>query len=213
GNKEGKKMLLVGGNMVLSAPDELEDYPLIPMKANTIGFADVQKENLGIPKIKENDVLKPGKLKSNGIADFSPNTPYVIDSKNGFIKMTFEGKTDFGHAGYSKRLIEAAKDKDNTSIPAQPYTPIVKSLYSDYTTSASLDLDSDLKDENASYFQLTPFGPAKRQEATSTNIPLLPAYKNQGELYIGIDDFKPKQTLSLLFKVSDGSANPILKTP
>src|SRR5699024_11218818 len=29
GNKEGKKMLLVGGNMVLSAPDELEDYPLI----------------------------------------------------------------------------------------------------------------------------------------------------------------------------------------
>jgi hypothetical protein len=37
---------------------------------------------------------------------------------------------------------------------------------------------------------------------------MLPLYTNEGELYIGIENFNASQSLNLLFKVSDGSADP-----
>jgi hypothetical protein len=45
----------------------------------------------------------------------------------------------------------------------------------------------------------------------SKDVPLLPAYENEGELMIGLRDLAPNDSVSVLFQVSDGSADPDLE--
>lgn len=59
-------------------------------------------------------------------------------------------------------------------------------------------------------FLLHPFGFTGPEHPgdDSSSIPLLPAYLQEGEFYLGIQNLLPSQTLSLLFQLAEGSADP-----
>lgn len=153
----------------------------------------------------------------NNLADFSPNKAYGIDSRQGFMRIEFKGPSDFGHASYVSRIINGAKA--GGTPPPEPYTPTVKSFSLDYTASDAFSLTVSgavtATDKVGKFFHLHPFGPAQRHkhftgatENTLADIDLFPAFNNEGELFIGIDNFAASETIAILFQLSEGSANP-----
>lgn len=151
--------------------------------------------------------------------DFAENEPYSVRSVWGFLKM--ELNTDFGHNTYAQRLADAAKgatitsvqdesdpDRTTTTIDIEevdePYTPTVKEISIDYNATTTIDFASG---EEGAYIHLMPFG--SKDFAAVPNRTLLPEAINEGELFIGIENFKPDQTLSILFQVAEGSADPL----
>ncbi|HHE32440.1 MAG TPA: hypothetical protein ENL07_07395, partial [Chlorobaculum parvum] len=88
-------------------------------------------------------------------------------------------------------------------MPVEPYTPVIESLTLSYTTSVSLS--------DAALYQLTPFGCKAVRPGKKSS--LLYPFDNEGELYIGIDSFRPGQNLSVLFQLADGSASPTVSKP
>jgi hypothetical protein len=94
-----------------------------------------------------------------------------------------------------------------------PYTPRIKSLSISY--SASLEINVSNYRRGAGPEQIDhvhPFGACEIvPEPTAGGYTLLPRYDNEGELYIGISDLRPPQTLTLLFQMAEGSGDPDLK--
>jgi len=165
--------------------------------------------------IKTDIVLNLPQL--SGLPDFGTNKPYAIDSRHGFMKIEYIGPTDFGHASYVSRIINGAKS--GGTPPQEPYTPTVKSFSLDYKASDSFSLivssAGTATDRAGKFFHLHPFGPAQRHkhfigatENTLAQIHLFPAFDNEGEVFIGIDNFAANETISVLFQLSEGSANP-----
>ncbi len=111
---------------------------------------------------------------------------------------------DFQHGAYSS-VAAANEYKVNA-----PYTPRIKSLSLAYSASAERELSTPGNESGTlRLFHVHPFGHAELTPANrETAARLLPRYDNQGELYIGLADVRPPQSLSLLFQLADGSANP-----
>jgi hypothetical protein len=136
---------------------------------------------------------------------------YALDTKNGFFKLSLSGD-DFAHAAYLKQILNMTittngKTQTVSNRPDPPYTPQIKSLELSYT--ASCVLAPGAGNTEPAFFQVYPFG-IQRQLAPSFT--LLPVYGLQGELYVGIAGLRPPGTISMLFQVSEGSADP-LSTP
>lgn len=131
---------------------------------------------------------------------------------------------DFQHAAYpgvaaakSVELATAAITK-KTDINAAdykvnpPYTPKLKSLSINYSSSIELTL-AELQSEDADQvYHLHPFGYAFMQgDPQSGGYSFLPAYDNEGELYIGLRGVQTPQILSILLQMAEGTANPDLE--
>lgn len=132
---------------------------------------------------------------------------YSVTTKNGFLRLELSGD-DFAHDAYQKQLLQVSvtTTPDLVSInnrPDPPYTPVIKSLELNYTASGSLDLSGHAGED--AFFLVYPFG--IRQE-TGGGFPLLPVFANEGELYIGLDGIRVPGNVSMLFQVSEGSADP-----
>jgi hypothetical protein len=105
---------------------------------------------------------------------------------------------------------------EKSILPNEPYTPVMKSMHLGYTTSVSIDLNKN--DSVHVLYQKFPFGMKKVIETTAgAGVYLAPQFTrgddnervvHQGELFIGISQLNPPETVSLLFKVDEGSANP-----
>ncbi len=133
---------------------------------------------------------------------------------------------DFQHAAYprisaSKSLEMAAAITNKTPTPLDPtkyqvnppYTPKIKKLKVDYAASREVVLKENSKGASQDrIFHWHPFGYSDAEtEGLETGISFLPDYDEEGALYIGIQSFSPPQTLSLLFQMAEGSANPDLE--
>ncbi|WP_221392539.1 hypothetical protein [Dyadobacter sp. NIV53] len=140
--------------------------------------------------------------------DFSPDVPLTTDSKRGFVR--FETDTDFGHGDYIKRLVDSATNATVNDTPAQPYTPQIKSLAINYIFWKSFDLSGTtlLNESELQFFHVLPFGTKK--PVPQTGLKLLPAFDNEGELYVGFEKLTPDSSLSTLFQLAEGSADPEL---
>ncbi len=103
-------------------------------------------------------------------------------------------------------------------LPNEPYTPVIRSLYLDYTATADVDLtfDSTAPDR---LLHIYPFGYKPVPSLENEILHLLPRFENttrgnseenNGELYIGLTDLAPPQNLVLLLQVAEGSADPEL---
>ena len=127
---------------------------------------------------------------------------------------------DFQHAAYSgvaaaKSIELACAIANKQTITASaytvnpPYTPKLKSFSIDYTATLELsvaDLQSTAADQ---IFHLHPFGYAPIQTARQDGAyHFLPAYANEGELYIGLSGVQAPQTVSILLQMAEGTANP-----
>lgn len=106
-----------------------------------------------------------------------------------------------------------------------PYTPVLKSLTLGYKAILTIDIKTENKWDTVYYVH--PFGYQNIQSEFPPHFLLPPYWHNlnpdpliyastsaeyiaHGELYIGLKDLQPPQSLSLLFQVAEGSANPDL---
>ncbi len=92
-----------------------------------------------------------------------------------------------------------------------PYTPKIKKISVSYTSTIEVDLAISGNSHDAQIYHLHPFGHSELSSASGGGGAFfLPQYQNEGELYIGIKALQPPQSLSLLFQMAEGSADPDL---
>jgi hypothetical protein len=133
---------------------------------------------------------------------------------------------DFQHSAYPR--IAAQKASDFTAkvaittgttpvdasvyqVPA-PYTPLIKSFTVDYTASAEAQIGAGAGAGDIQIRHVHPFGSCDVNPEPGQSLCLLPRYDEfEGELYLGLRGVKAPQTLSLLFQMAEGSANPDLE--
>lgn len=172
----------------------------------------VNAANTPIETVRRDPFMDP-------VEEFNPSV------KKGFVRLTLD-PLDFGHmdfqSSFTDAAIDAAKAGGSTAnIPNEPYTPTIKELSVSYKSSVVINLQqSDVQRQKTAFdarvdqfFHVLPFGVAERHPYLSLQtsaIDLLPQYNDEGSLYIGLSGVQAPQTLSLLFKVSEGSADPDL---
>lgn len=121
---------------------------------------------------------------------------------------------DFQHSVYPRVAAGCANKIDVNGKPKpyivnQPYTPKLKRLKIDYTASTEIDFNKTSSLNQADRcFHMEPFGYRDILDYSTKPYPFMPLYENGGELFIGIKNLKPPQTLSLLFQIDEGSADP-----
>lgn len=142
--------------------------------------------------------------------NFSPTAPYNNASTSGFVRL--ELNRDTGHKDFVQRFTQLASKQQKP--PLDPYVPQAKSLAADYTANLTMDLSSSaakpLAQRKWQFFSVHPFG-VKEENHFLNNQPsftLTPRFAHEGELLIGLANAMVDTTVSILFQVSEGSANP-----
>ncbi len=155
-----------------------------------------------------------------------PLTKAPLTTTSGSITLTLE--RDFLHETYRKdyvrNVLAYSKSTGETiTLINEPYTPILQSLslsykaYSDTVSIAAND-ESHFSNSDVQFYHLAYFGQMREHGyqrhqfdfVTDKSVHLFPPYKNTGELLIGIQSLKPGDSVSLLFQVAEGSADPDL---
>lgn len=85
----------------------------------------------------------------------------------------------------------------------QVYIPKLKTISLSYTASAA-----DTDNNQIQLYTMHPFGYAGPVSLANNGFQVSQPYSNDGELYFGIEGLEPPQNLSLLLKLSEGSAEP-----
>lgn len=169
---------------------------------------------------------------------FIPNDDYAITSVDGFIKLEL-GNDDHSIATYlsgvkTKLSQTGASVTDDgkgnltftLNAPAlqdPPTPPVAKSISITYSTQIEEISFAETDDKSFAahtkfYYHIEPFG-FREMHPFITDDPLnfLPVFNlddsiakdDGGELWIGLSNALPGETFSILFQVSDGSANPL----
>lgn len=131
---------------------------------------------------------------------------------------------DFQHEAYpalaaekAVELAAAIANKDSDPIVAAlykvkpPYTPKLRSLTLDYTSSVAFE-PGGAGEVRLSHVH--PFGSCDVEaERSGSDVPFLPRYDGEGELYLGLADVAAPQTVAVLFQMAEGTADPDLPRP
>ena len=193
---------------------------LTSLPVNLFASPDATKprdiEIQGIPAIVE----KPGGYR------YGPSTDLPVGAQVSAWPRYFEWEltpTDFKHQVYPAVAAQKALEltvalKSSGSVNAAdyqvkpPYTPKIKSLRVDYSSTTELVLpDAQSTSRADRLFHIHPFGTTPIDaETDASGTRFLPRYDHEGELYIGIQDARPPETLSLLFQMAEASADPDL---
>ena len=157
-------------------------------------------------------------------------------TKDNFLRLTLD--RSFLHAhypeSYALAMIEKATNGDDTDIPNAPYTPEIASLSVGYTATAGNHFEfgsgtspeekfKNYKERVIQLFHEHPFGQHEQhvflkeqlhflEGGAKRNIRLLPACAREGELYIGLENGRPSDTVSLLIQAVEGSEDPLAPT-
>lgn len=124
---------------------------------------------------------------------------------------------DFRHQAYptiasrkamelAVRLAQGDDDVDASAYAvAAPYTPKLKLLGLGFRAGGEVGPGP----VGEAFFHVHPFGyETAAMDPHGGGMPLLPSYEHEGELYIGIADAAPPQSLSLLFALAEGTGDP-----
>ncbi len=146
------------------------------------------------------------------------NEGYETD-KNGPVRLSLN--QSFLHELFP-RIYAVAFSGDEVKeslIPNEPYTPMAENVLLSYSAKTSAKLDKTQYSENElMLFHEHPFGQSEEHtylknqqgflpEAGKKTF-VIPTYCKGGELYIGLENVKTLQTVSLLVQVLEGSENP-----
>ncbi len=153
-----------------------------------------------------------------------PSSKVAPEPPEGFIRFSLD--KDFLHSTYRQVYVENAMkySKQGSAEPApvtlnEPYTPTMQSISLGYTASSddvkiSSILPDDFANPDLQFFHLSYFGAMRehgyqrQQFQLVPEVPLLPDYTYDGELLIGFQDLKGGDSVSVLFQVAEGSAEP-----
>ncbi len=182
---------------------------------------------------------KFGKTSLSGF-DFSENQPFAVNDLYGFIKVKLNNDfghsiytrhftlaiLEMGKKTGDRNLAGLEGDTNfivNSSaktlkLPDPPYTPKAKSFSLNYCASSTFSLNTaneqDFNNRQEQFFHLHLFGQREVHpylEGSGAEVQLLPQQDHEGLLFIGLKNAKPRQTISVLFQVAEGSANPLKK--
>ncbi len=155
--------------------------------------------------------------------------PYNISSQNGFLKL--ELNADFQWDDYymqlQKYLINLANgitSEDDNPVPVKPYLPKIQAMRLAYESGTSVSFTAT---DQVTCYHVYPFGVAALGKANlvSGKLKLMPQFvhtdtdpligrvHHQAEFYIGLQNVVPAQKVNILFKVLDGSTDPLSKKP
>ncbi len=177
-------------------------------------------------------------LEFNGFPDSRrPDQPAFAQlfpgMNRGFMRLSL--KKNFFHKDYPPSVTQYVKTGSGDP-PNEPYTPAISSIKLGYHSRETIDFRTTLfKDRVERLFHFEPFGwkevypfemGVKPGEAVVTRklVPefLLADPENEadepittdaeGTLLIGLKDLDPEQSLSMLFQMAEGSADPLLET-
>lgn len=160
--------------------------------------------------------------------DYSKEPLYSTNTKNGKIRLRLND--NFGHKAYQREYPQAlmAMSKTpnvtfnnqfgtntNVTLKDPPYTPKFSEVSINYTATSTFNFttnEAGFNNRAEQFFHIHPFG--QREEHPFLNkdgqtITVFPRLDNEGELYIGLENVKPLQSVVLLFKMAEGSANPL----
>jgi hypothetical protein len=211
-------------------------YPNVSVKYLSKGIWEnwVAETELFPLGVSETSTLVPGTvLVESAVHDYDHEyIIYNLSSVKGFAALQLtEG---FGHKEYqlalAEYLIGQSKDPPTGTKPNEPYTPVIQSLYINYSAySGAIDLNSTTEEsfqqKEISLFHLYPFGDAEQHAYLNQPSPnyLLPQFRHknkdgidvlhQGEFYIGFENLQPRQVVNVLFQVMDGTADPTISKP
>lgn len=128
---------------------------------------------------------------------------------------------DFGHQAYpaiatrksllmTAALVNKTPGFDPNDYQARPpYTPKIQSLRIDYTASTEVLAAGAAGVDRL--FHVHPFGACPiAADADADGTPFLPRYDHAGELYIGLRDVHAPESVTLLFQLAEGVADPEL---
>jgi hypothetical protein len=170
-------------------------------------------------------------IPDESIINYNDNyVQYGISSQRGFFRL--ELNSDFQFDKYFSDLqiylIELANktpsaDRSVKTLPVKPYTPKIQSLFLSYEAATSVDFSAP-DQASASFIHIYPFGNDKidSSNVVFNKVNLMPQFvhredninvHNIAEFYIGLKDIVPSQKVSVLFKVLDGSTNPLQSKP
>jgi len=142
----------------------------------------------------------------------------------GYVTVTLN--QGFHHAAYRSAyvsaVIAAARGTPGAPpTPGEPYTPTVRRLTMGYRAvgdevPVSSGGVADLANADAQFFHVHPFGPSRehrwlreqRGAGAEREITLLPRLRHAGELLIGLSGIGAGDSVSLLFQVAPGTADP-----
>ncbi|MDN5289510.1 MAG: Baseplate J-like protein [Mucilaginibacter sp.] len=161
--------------------------------------------------------------------DFTVNEDFTITAVDGYIKLELNG-TDYSLSTFLSKIPQPSvkviyKDgvvtgyQVDTAPAPVPDPPVLKSISVTYSAQDNIDFSKTNFDERGNFFyHLEPFGFREMHPAsTSDALTVLPVFNledgvatdNGGELWIGLSNALPDETFSILFQVSEGSANPL----
>ncbi len=153
--------------------------------------------------------------------DLQELSPFDNKTQTGFIKLEISNPSDtnlpftaFGHSEYpnfyATKAIIFAKNPDEGSLPDPIYTPSIKSLSLNYSSTETIHISDDIEQ----FYYIEPFGEAKIKAEKPY---LLTQYKDEanledeflylGNFYLGIENLVPPQNVSMLFQAVEGSAD------
>lgn len=149
-----------------------------------------------------------------------PKLVYEPDVRNGFVRFQLDSPADgFGHAKWPKLFAEQTvlfeKVPADNSIPEPPYTPTLASLKLKYRATQTLGFGGSYDGRAGEFIHLLPFGhqgikenptlvPVFTMEVLDDNSQISEEYI-ESAIYIGVQGVMPRQTLSMLLQVNEGS--------
>jgi len=204
----------------LSALSEKVFHPKDENQALRYPLFDLQPSN------EDDDVLLINQTKINKIIlnklNIKPDpylqNPLYYDNQtsSGFLKLELvEPVHGFGHPLFQRLFADAVThnadptQEVNKDIPRQPLIPTAKSLSLSYTASTTVHIYTGTRETPEALFHIHPFGLVStyfRGRMRGDKITLLPRYDDDAYLFIGLEDLKAPQTLSLLFQLTANKA-------
>ncbi|MBW1297068.1 baseplate J/gp47 family protein [Aquimarina litoralis] len=122
--------------------------------------------------------------------------------------------TNFQHSVFNtlsiKQALSEKTEIKNLKINP-PYQPRLKRLGVSYTACESIISDRGNSTHENEVFHIHPFGYDAIQPGNRAT--LIPVYKDEGALYLGIAEVSTPQILSILFQMAEGSADPEIEKP
>ncbi|KXH79145.1 baseplate J/gp47 family protein [Chryseobacterium kwangjuense] len=113
--------------------------------------------------------------------------------------------TDFDNETFMKKYIEASKASGNL-----PYKPKIKEFIFNYSVSEVINLNTRTNENNPiELYQVLPYGflPIEKGTFYFSDLNVL-----EGAVYLGFENVSPKDGLTFLLQLEEGTANPLLES-
>jgi hypothetical protein len=148
-------------------------------------------------------------------------------TRSGFLRFELSSPPQaFGHALHQKvitrimdentdalidrmRRFKLRKAEESKPLPTLPFSPTVQAVSLDYTASAVQRLDPDTEpDGGKAFYHIHPFGVSLARPHTNLHHPgMLPSYRRQGYLFMGLQGQEPGTPVTLHFQMVEGSGS------